>query len=214
RTQEAEQQAHIQAGLDRGRAIHEARDRQRQYDEAIATANTIAAQRAVAAHNAAQVVNSYEAPPVQKPAASAPSGSSQGMGSWQAAGVSTSTNSNTASTSGNSKLIATPEAIIVCTIPSATDGRFNCSTPITKNISGGPENTLSQYRSPELMVASMSAACPGAAKLRSSSHLVWGCGFGATNNSAQMDRSAGVDVHGRETYYCYPKEVGCKRTSP
>lgn len=118
----------------------------------------------------------------------------------------------TTSSATDARLAATPEAIFVCTKPDEK-GRFECDTPVDANVRGGP-NTLEQWRTPDVMVASMGAACPGARRLASTTHLVWGCGFGATNNSNSMDRSAGVDVKGRNTYYCSDKQTSCRRTSP
>lgn len=102
------------------------------------------------------------------------------------------------------------EAIIVCNKPD-TAGRFRCMTPVDV-ISGGPGDK--DWRTPEAFVSWASSSCPAARRLSSSTHLVWGCGFAATNNSNSKDRSAGVDVRGRNTYYCSPKETSCRRTSP
>jgi hypothetical protein len=102
------------------------------------------------------------------------------------------------------------EAIIVCTKPDDR-GNFRCLTPVDV-ISGGPADK--DWRTPDALVAWASASCPGARRLASATHLVWGCGFGATNNANSLDRSAGVDVSGRRTYYCAPKETSCRRTSP
>lgn len=102
------------------------------------------------------------------------------------------------------------EAIIVCTKPDDR-GKFRCLTPVDV-ISGSPADK--DWRTPEALVAWASASCPGARRLASVTHLVWGCGFGATNNANSLDRSAGVDVKGRGTYYCVSKETSCRRTSP
>jgi hypothetical protein len=102
------------------------------------------------------------------------------------------------------------EAILACSLPDGK-GRFRCWTPLDV-ISGGPNDT--QWSTPAAVAAWASASCPGARKLPSTTHAVWGCGFGATNNSNSMDRSGGVDVQGRHTYYCFPKETSCRRTSP
>ena len=116
------------------------------------------------------------------------------------------------SSTASSDRIETPEAIFVCTLPDGR-GNFVCSTPVSNRISGGP-NSLAEWRTPEVMLHSMSAACPSPHRLASTTHLVWGCGFGATNNSNSMDRSAGVDVEGRYTYYCSEKQTSCRRTQP
>lgn len=102
------------------------------------------------------------------------------------------------------------EAIIVCTKPDG-QGKFRCLTPVDV-ISGSPADK--DWRTPDALVAWAAASCPGARRLASATHLVWGCGFGATDNANSLDRSAGVDVQGRRTYYCAPKEVSCRRTSP
>ena len=152
---------------------------------------------------------------------------SSGTGSWETAGRAASAATAPASgptqspaaapaapTSKATKgptLIETSEAIFVCSIPDSA-GRFECDSPVTAGLDGGPKS-LPQWRTPELMVGSMTAACPDARRLASSTHLVWGCGFGATNNSNSMDRSAGVDVEGRQTFYCSERQTSCRRTS-
>ncbi|ONG37034.1 hypothetical protein BKE30_15440 [Alkanindiges hydrocarboniclasticus] len=102
------------------------------------------------------------------------------------------------------------EAILVCTKPDASR-HFQCKTPVDV-ISGGPADK--DWATPEALVNWASSSCPDARKLPSTTHLVWGCGFAATNNSNSMDRSAGVDVKGRNIYYCTPKETSCRRTEP
>jgi hypothetical protein len=111
------------------------------------------------------------------------------------------------------KRVATPEAILVCTRPDHA-GQFECDTPVDVNLRGGPNNSLAAWRTPQSFVAWAAASCPGARPLPSTTHLVWGCGFGATGNSNSMDRSAGVEVRGRNTYYCLEKETGCRNTQP
>lgn len=108
-------------------------------------------------------------------------------------------------------LIPTPEAITVCTLPSGANGSFECRSPVT--VHRGNKNDISGHRTPDEMVMNLDG-CPNPRRLASASHLVWGCGFGATNNSNSLDRSAGVDVKGRNTYYCHPKEVSCRKTQP
>jgi hypothetical protein len=63
-------------------------------------------------------------------------------------------------------------------------------------------------------VARGSASCTGKRPLASSTHLVWGCGFAATGGVNALDRSAGVDIKGRRTYYCTEQQLGCRRTEP
>lgn len=116
--------------------------------------------------------------------------------------------------SSGPKLIKTLEAISVCTRPVGEFGQFRCSTPVSASITGSSKDSLKEYRTPEAMIASFRDSCPGQRRLSSTTHLVWGCGFGATNNSNSMDRSAGVDVRGRNNYYCHEKETSCRRTTP
>jgi len=108
------------------------------------------------------------------------------------------------------KLQAFNEAILVCSKPDATQ-HFQCKTPVDV-ISGGPSDK--DWSTPEALVNWASSSCPNPRKLPSTTHLVWGCGFAATNNTNSMDRSMGVEVKGRNTYYCTPKETSCRRTSP
>lgn len=108
------------------------------------------------------------------------------------------------------KLQAFNEAILVCSKPNASK-QFKCKTPVDI-ISGGPSDK--DWTTPEAVVNWASSSCPKPRKLSSTTHLVWGCGFAATNNTNSMDRSMGVEVKGRNTYYCTPKETSCRRTSP
>lgn len=111
------------------------------------------------------------------------------------------------------KLHAVPEAIMVCSKPSGPNGAFECRSPVTFD-RGSLKEGRSTHQTPEKLVAYSTAGCPGARRLPSTTHLVWGCGFGATNNSNSMDRSAGVDVQGRRTYYCSDRQTSCRRTEP
>lgn len=108
-------------------------------------------------------------------------------------------------------LHATLEAIMVCTKPSGPNDSFECRSPT--DVTRGSAKDGQGFRTPEERVLS-SEACPNPRRLPSTTHLVWGCGFGATNNGNSMDRSAGVDVKGRNTYYCHAKETSCRRISP
>ena len=101
---------------------------------------------------------------------------------------------------------------MVCTFPAGPNGKFTCSNPINK--SNGHLKDISGYRTPEEMVSRATSSCPDQRKLTSSTHLVWGCGFAATGNSNSLDRSDGVDVQGRRTYYCYPKQTSCRKETP
>jgi hypothetical protein len=98
---------------------------------------------------------------------------------------------------------AVPEALFVCSRPDAA-GRFRCDSPERAGLPG--------QGSPEAMLASAGDACPSKRRLPSRTHVVWGCGFGATNTAKAMDRGEGVDLRGRGTYHCLEREVGCKRT--
>lgn len=115
------------------------------------------------------------------------------------------------SQSRQAALIATPEAIVVCTHPDS-DGGFTCDSPVDVNLPGGPKQGAT-WSTPEKLVAGLDS-CSRARRLHSATHLVWGCGYGATNGKNTMDRSAGVDVKGRNTYYCVAREWPCTRTTP
>lgn len=110
-----------------------------------------------------------------------------------------------------SKLLTFPEAIVACTRPQGPSGNFRCETPI--NSLTGHNKDLTERRTPELMVESISSTCPNPFRLQSSTHLVWGCGFAATGANNALDKSGGVDVHGRRTFYCYPKQTSCRNES-
>lgn len=104
-----------------------------------------------------------------------------------------------------------PEAITVCTKPSGANSAFTCRTPLTTLY--GSLKDVTGSKTPEEVV-SRSDSCSDARRLPSTTHLVWGCGFGATGNGDSLDRSAGVDVKGRQTYYCTPKQSPCRNTQP
>ena len=112
-------------------------------------------------------------------------------------------------------LLAYPEAIVVCTRPN-DQGQFKCDTPLHTGLGGSAKSSFSEDRTPEAKVASMSSVCKNARRLRSSTHLVWGCGFAATGVSPYLDRAGpGVDVQGRQTYYCPEKyPFTCTTTQP
>lgn len=103
------------------------------------------------------------------------------------------------------------EAVMVCTNPTGPNGNFVCSSPLNRQ--SGHLKDVSGARTPQEMVDNSREACPDARRLVSSAHLVWGCGFAATNNSNSLDRSAGIDITGRALFFCYPKEIGCRRTT-
>lgn len=105
-----------------------------------------------------------------------------------------------------------PEAVMVCSIPVGKNGNFRCANPL--NIINGHLNDISGRRTPEEMVQSFRASCPDPHRLNSSSEMVWGCGFAATGFNNALDRGAGLGISGRQTFYCYPKESSCRRTSP
>ncbi|MRW94630.1 hypothetical protein GJ699_32150 [Duganella sp. FT80W] len=108
--------------------------------------------------------------------------------------------------------IKTMEAIMVCTKPEGENGRFRCLSPVTT--ASGHLNEITGYRTPEEVVVRSHAGCPNQRRLPSSTHLVWGCGFAATNNVDSIDRSAGVDVRDRRVYYCREMELSCRRMQP
>ena len=113
------------------------------------------------------------------------------------------------------ELLAYPEAVVVCTHPN-DQGQFKCDTPLHTGLGGSAKSSFSEDRTPEAKVASMTGACKNAHRLRSSTHLVWGCGFAATGVSPYLDRAGpGVDVQGRQTYYCPEKyPFTCTTTQP
>jgi hypothetical protein len=210
--------AEIAAATERQREAEAEAERARMLAQQAEAARDMEAQRALRAREAQQRAAAAEAARQRAAAASAPPAviaprpvqSLPTMASTRSPGSS----SGSSRTDSSSRLQPTPEAIIACTRPDLSTGRFRCATPVDPGINGGPKSDLPEHRSPDLMVDSLSASCPGAHRLESATHLVWGCGFGATNNGAQMDRSAGVDVKGRTTYYCYPLETSCRKTSP
>lgn len=104
-----------------------------------------------------------------------------------------------------------PEAVMVCTVPSGPNGNFSCATPLNRR--SGHLKDVSGSRTPDEMVNG-SDACPNPRRLQSSRELVWGCGFAATGNSNSLDRGQGINIIGRSTYYCTPKETSCRRNSP
>lgn len=110
-----------------------------------------------------------------------------------------------------SNLRAYPEAIIACSKPSGSKASFECRTPVT--VLRGHSEDMAGHRTPEEMVAGADS-CPDPRRLASTTHLVWGCGIAATGNTNSVDRSAGVDVKGRNTYYCSDKQTGCRRQEP
>ena len=96
------------------------------------------------------------------------------------------------------------EAVFVCTRPDAA-GKFHCDAP---------DRTRLRGESPQALLAGAAQSCPSQRRLPSRTHLVWGCGFGATNAPATMDRGAGVEMRGRGSYQCLEREAACKRTQP
>jgi hypothetical protein len=111
------------------------------------------------------------------------------------------------------KRTAYPEAIVVCTFPNEK-GLFKCANPIHE-VSGGKDNSLSEWRTPERMLASFKSTCWEPRKLPSTTHLVWACGYGATGGVDHKDRGGpGIDAKGRKTFYCTEAESSCRRTEP
>jgi hypothetical protein len=99
---------------------------------------------------------------------------------------------------------AFPEALFVCSRPDAS-GQFTCDSPEREGIAGESGST------PLALVAEAGEVCPSRRRLFSRTHLVWGCGVGATGAPGFEDRGQGVDVRGRGTYQCLPQEPGCRR---
>jgi hypothetical protein len=97
-----------------------------------------------------------------------------------------------------------PEALFVCTRPDPA-GQFACDSPDRQGIAGEAGST------PLALVAQAGDACPSRRRLYSRTHLVWGCGVGATGAPRFEDRGQGVDVRGRGTYHCLPQEADCRR---
>jgi hypothetical protein len=96
------------------------------------------------------------------------------------------------------------EAVFVCTRPDAA-GKFRCDAPDRTGLRG---------ESPQALLAEVPQSCPSQRRLPSRTHLVWGCGFGATNAPATMDRGTGIEMRGRGSYQCLEREAACKRTQP
>lgn len=103
------------------------------------------------------------------------------------------------------------EAVVVCTKPSGANLAFECATPVDRI--RGHKNDISGFRSPQEWVA-RSVSCPARRPLASNTHLVWGCGFGATGGVNALDRGADVSIQGRITYYCEEGQLSCRRTQP
>jgi hypothetical protein len=59
----------------------------------------------------------------------------------------------------------------------------------------------------------LAKACPSPRELRSTTHKVWGCGFGATGSPGARDTGIGIPIEGRQTYYCTFEQSGCRRTA-
>lgn len=97
-----------------------------------------------------------------------------------------------------------PEALFVCSRPDAS-GKFFCDSPAEEDIEG------TAGTSPHALVTSAGDVCPSRRRLYSRTHLVWGCGIGATGASRSIDRGQGVDVRGRGIYHCLPQEPDCRR---
>jgi hypothetical protein len=179
----------------------------RQYEAGLAAQR----QRDMEAQAARDVAAQREATPqLTQPVAIV---SSQAPAPVIAATRSASQSVGSAKENSSSTLLPTPEAIVVCTMPD-TAGRFACDTPVDVNLNGGPKNDLVARRSLDSMIHWLSASCGEARRLPSTTHIVWGCGYGATGNSNTKDRSAGIDVQGRRTYYCHPLETSCRNASP
>jgi hypothetical protein len=97
------------------------------------------------------------------------------------------------------------EALFVCTRPDEA-GNFACDSPHRAGLKGATG------QSPAALLESLAEACPSQRRLPSRTHLVWGCGFAATNAPGAADRGGEIEVRGRGTYQCLEREAACKRT--
>lgn len=105
------------------------------------------------------------------------------------------------------------ETVVVCTPPSER-GSFKCYGP-NGSFSGHP-NQPKGYKTPEEVVTmNMKWSCPDQKRFASvNNHSIWGCGQGATGSTSSKDSSQGLPIPERATYYCKPKQIGCKNQSP
>jgi hypothetical protein len=104
------------------------------------------------------------------------------------------------------------ETVVVCTPPSER-GSFKCYGP-NGSFSGHP-NQPKGYKTPEEVVTmNMKWSCPDQKRFASvNNHSIWGCGQGATGSTSSKDSSQGLPIPERATYYCKPKQIGCKNQS-
>lgn len=105
------------------------------------------------------------------------------------------------------------ETVVVCTPPNER-GSFKCYGP-NGSFSGHP-NQPKGYKTPEEVVTmNMKWSCPDQKRFASvNNHSIWGCGQGATGSVSSKDSSQGLPIPERATYYCKPKQIGCKNQSP
>lgn len=105
------------------------------------------------------------------------------------------------------------ETVVVCTPPNER-GSFKCYGP-NGSFSGHP-NQPKGYKTPEEVVTmNMKWSCPDQKRFASvNNHSIWGCGSGATGSVSSKDSSQGLPIPERATYYCKPKQIGCKNQSP
>lgn len=105
------------------------------------------------------------------------------------------------------------ETVVVCTPPSER-GSFKCFGP-NGSFSGHP-NQPKGYKTPqEVVTMNMKWSCPDQKRFASvNNHIIWGCGQGATGSTSSKDSSQGLPIPERATYYCKPKQIGCKNQSP
>lgn len=105
------------------------------------------------------------------------------------------------------------ETVVVCTPPNER-GSFKCYGP-NGSFSGHP-NQPKGYKTPEEVVTmNMKWSCPYQKRFASvNNHSIWGCGQGATGSTSSKDSSQGLPIPERATYYCKPKQIGCKNQSP
>jgi hypothetical protein len=206
--------AEVQAAVERQRAAEAEAERAMLAAKQAEAAHDAVTQRAMQQREAQQRAAADAAARDKAAAAARPT--TVASSAPQARPVFNSTQSANTSSSARddspSRLQPTPEAIVACTKPDAA-GRFECDTPTEVNQVGGPKVGIMGRSTPASFIGTADS-CPSPRQLPSTTHIVWGCGVGATGNSTTKDRSAGVDVKDRQTFYCYPLETSCRKTSP
>jgi hypothetical protein len=104
-----------------------------------------------------------------------------------------------------------PQGVVICELGDA--GRFACTTTLGTRITGAP-SAPPGWRTPE-EAARHVGGCRQARPLSwRAGYAVFGCGTGVTGASNDIDVAArlGVQIPGRQTFWCRPMESGCSRT--